>query len=423
MKSYKFYFSFKLFCFITFLPSEVFGIWKNLNIFDNCDFHIIIPTFISDAKNTPILFSNIQRTPPYFETIRERNLYTPLIISAAVYDNFASYSFGYIPTYPMDKQVTLFSRIAVAIVNLNLQPIKNYYSMSHIFLGTIFKIIKPKYVFAHVLSPKDPAYVLGYSRLFYASTLIFWNMQNGKVIHIPCIPCPAGTSSGVTLNMDKVTSLLTTRSTWDTLNTNNMHRKYMWMVGALNKISLSEDYFKNNCGPNYHTFLGGTRQFCVLSALTVKHNLTTASKITVTNRNSLLAGFFIFKFLPDYRTIQRYPEDYYLLEFEPFQFFVFTRVPSAMGSFTAFLSPFDELTWMLMFTSCICVTVVVEIKHVSNSFSSLKNGHGWTFLMKSVMTNLFKVSALFFNQIAGNLFPKGLTTLASIPLLCGWIFG
>lgn len=397
----------KFLLFLVVLPSTARAGW---NIFENCDIHFVIPTFITDAKEIP----------SYFDTIREQNPYTPLIISFAVYDSKIIYT--------NLEYITSLSRLSVVIVNLNLRPFENWNSMSYSFQGMIFIWMKPKYFFAHVSNPLDPAYYKGFSELLYSSTLILWNSVDEHLLYVPCIPCPT-TSSIVPINLvDKEISLMDIHSTWDALNRNNMHNKFIRRIGTFENIY--KGYFQESCGPNlynkYYNFYYGGKESCVLSALTEKHNLSIVTEqSSTTHQGSLVATIYLNILLKDYLTVELY---YYMdvchfLEFKPFQFFVLTDLPSSMGSIAAFISPFDRLTWILILSSCIGVTMVIETKRVSSTSSKMKNGQTCLVLIKSSAANLFKVSALFFNQIAGNLFPNRLKTFASIPLLCGWIFG
>lgn len=176
--------------------------------------------------------------------------------------------------------------------------------------------------------------------------------------------------------------------------------------------------FENSASASYRlnvaTFQGSV--LCASFAILEKYNLTGRNELydSIKSHEVVLTKIYYDCTLSPELTEQCLRKGYliYKMKFEFFNFVFFTDIPKPMSAFTAYFTPFEGITWILIVSCCTVITGFLTIGAYE------KKG-----LQKTIGFNLFLVTCLLLNQTEGGIHRIIGRNRVKIPVLLAWLFG
>lgn len=318
------------------LPGITTGLefWGNPNFFGNYDLHFSQNNFVPLNKS----FEN------YLNLFR----INPLLLEGVSSNEFFKKNKFWTSEGSLNlekhRKIRHYSGL-ISMIHLKPQNPDSIQPSSYKLLNSVISYINPNYVFAQVESPIIPEYYQNYAK-HYAGTakLFLWTHHTSK-IYILCLVCssPSWELSPTGISLSKLDTI------WDSINTRNMNLNNLIVAGF--------DSLTPICGSSVKNFdIYDDAFHCMALTLGVKYNFTIRSNVAnfiskigifTQTRDSVLGGFSVSKSL-----------------LNPYKFVIITNFPSAMNSFEAFTSPFDEITWVLILISCISFEFFLTTDHL-----------------------------------------------------------
>lgn len=186
------------------------------------------------------------------------------------------------------------------------------------------------------------------------SKLFLYNSTR-NIAWIPSIP----RSSTFEQLPPNLTTLDDLNNAWDAQNGKDMQNTAVLILTQVFPLPT-----QISCGPSI--FYMGPREypdFCGIAVLGRKYNFTTNSPWHTNLEETRVVGRVNFRLglNQDYVDIGPYQLTPLVLKIQEFGLTIVTNFPSRQGSVDTLLSPFDHLTWILLYVSTILVAMVIHM--------------------------------------------------------------
>lgn len=159
-------------------------------------------------------------------------------------------------------------------------------------------------------------------------------------------------------------------------------------------------------------YYSGDEASCIMFALREKYNLTLRNSQFDMDRGESYLGHILWGVIFNIRCDVRAELQIYRLDETKFDILLVSRRPGNFIGFTAFLFPFQGLTWCAIAVSGLAVLAMLVLKSVSCEVKISE-------VFEALTSNLLRVVGLFFNQTgSGEVFKKSGVTLIAWGCAC-----
>ncbi|OXA43057.1 hypothetical protein Fcan01_22121 [Folsomia candida] len=343
--------------------------------------------------------------------IRENNPLTTVLLQSTQYKStkiFQNYMTNYSTRKNKMTSVTPTLRTSPQIVSIILfcnssqteSPIAP--AMSHLcyLVYQTASIINPDYLFFPISD-----YLSCSTFLLDARTRSKFIMYSNKNIWIPCFSCDVINL----IEVPPISDVSTIDNIWNSM-VSNMHQNLVQFDDHLAYIPGGYVRLSKKCGPHLdrYTNYAPPVSLCIMGDLENKYNLTNVfvyDTIRKKKRKLLYSITFNLPLAPGSRVETQYPMNFLLqISTQRFPFVVVTSRPSIQNGFLTYLSPLDDITWILMTTTSTLITLIL----CSISQNRI-----------DMFATIYKINSLLVQQTACS---ESLVIFKSKILLSAWLF-
>ncbi|OXA48010.1 hypothetical protein Fcan01_17453 [Folsomia candida] len=360
-------------------------VWNKPDLFRNC--HIILFT----VQNNPSRGNASNFPPPYLITLLRSNPSSPITLAQLRIKNpklvdilnKGNSPYGF-PTY---SRMTL-------VVFLHLTPTKFGGRPYH---RAIFKLYNPSFLFQHCSDMFTTSNYASYEERVGTASLVLFNFKIPNKIFIPCIFCAVSSTSKVLHSIGEYYSLPEIDRAWARVN-NNLQQKRVVLLG--NNILI----VGNQCETKRFNVKLSNFRSCTIVSLSKILNFTVA-----TYRAWEPSIYYVYFNLVTGKFRRTYVV--YHVRREMVQYGFVTPFPTAFNGMSVFLSPFDNLVWLILFAFCVTITLIVGLTEAKN-------------LVRNFIPDFLDVVCILLGQVNGDslkMFHKKNWT--AVTILTVWFLG